>query len=91
MGLCARGFPWRFLTRLGARVLAKGSASWEKSSAAAAVGSSFVSLCLGYSMSPCTSQVGLGLLRGQLASEECRGASGGLSVEQTSSQVLQLL
>lgn len=54
MGLCARGFPWRFLTQLGARVLAKGSASWEKSSAAAAVGSTFVSLCLGYSMSPCT-------------------------------------
>lgn len=40
---------------------------------------------------PALSRIGLGLLRGQLASEECRGASGGLSVEQTSSQVLQLL
>ena len=37
-------------------------------------------------------QAGMGLCtRGRLASEECGGASGGISGEQTSSQVLQLL
>jgi hypothetical protein len=45
----------------------------------------------GYSRAPSAESGPAGLMRGRLASEECGRASGGVSGEQTSSQVLQLL
>ena len=77
------------------RVSAKGSKCRERGEAActasaAVVGSTSVSTTtsrlLGYCALPCTELGQAGPTRGQLASEECSGASG----EQTSSQVLQL-
>ena len=90
MGLCISGM----------RVLAKGSKCSQggevtSATSVAAVGSTSISAMpsqlLSYSAPPCT-ELGLdGPMRGQLASGESGGASGCLSGEQTSSQVLQLL
>ena len=100
VGLCTTGFPQRFLAQPGSRVPEKGSECRQEgdvtsTASAAAVGSTSISAMpsrlLSYSAPPCT-ELGLdGPMRGQLASGESGGASGCLSGEQTSSQVLQLL
>lgn len=91
VGLCTRGFPWRLIVRPGVKVPAKGSkccqgGEVEVASTSISAASSWL---LGNSV-PCTEWDGAGPRRGQLASEECSGASGSTSGGQTSSQVLQL-
>lgn len=84
MGLSTRGFPQRSLTRLGARVLEKGSECWQG-------GEIPPPLSCSNSLLPCTESCLAGPMRSQLASEECCRASGGTLGEQIFPQVLQLL
>jgi hypothetical protein len=86
-GSVYQGLTRRSLAPPGAREFQRSQASTGRdgkssNASAAAVGSTSVSACLpGYLFTP---------MRGGLASEECSGASGGTSGDQSSSQVTAL-
>jgi hypothetical protein len=96
VGLSTRGFPWRSLAQPGARVLAKGSQCRQGGDIASlAIGSISISALpsslISNSVLPFTELGQAEQIRGQLASEDCGGASGRILGEQISSQMSQLL